>query len=63
VRRAADSAVVAEDLDGICVGSLLQFEANLTLDGRVQEAFSATIDHKFELRRPVSGGAQDAGTE
>src|ERR1019366_4878606 len=51
--------VITEDLDGICVGPLFQFEANLTLDGWVQKAFPAVVNREFELRRPVSDGAQD----
>ena len=37
--------------------------ANLALDGGVEKAFPAVVDGEFELRRPVSVGAQDAGTQ
>ena len=55
--------IVAEDLDGIYVGSLLQFEANLALDGGVQQAFPSVFNGEFELRRPVAVGAQYARSE
>jgi hypothetical protein len=55
--------VVAEDLDGVGVGSLLQLEADLALDRCAEKTLPAVVDCQFELRRPVSVGAQDARTE
>ena len=52
--------VVAEDRDGVGVGALLQFKADLALDGGVQQTLPGVFNGQHELRRPVAGGAQNA---
>ena len=46
--------IVAEDGDGVGVGTPLQFQANLALDGGVQQALPGVVDGQLELRRPVA---------
>src|SRR6266542_5808039 len=55
--------VVAEDLDGFRVGALFQFEADLPLDGRVQQSLPRIFYREFELRSPVTRLAQEARTQ
>ena len=52
--------VLAKDLDGFGVGALLEFEADLGLDGGVEQALPAVFDGEFEVRGPVAGLAEDA---
>ena len=48
--------------DGVGVGALLEFEAELALDGGVEEALPCVVDGEFELRGPVAGlGAEKRG--
>src|ERR1700722_20053188 len=55
--------VVAEDLGGVSVGTLLQFEADLALDGRVEEALPCIVDCELKMRGPVAWPAKNAGTQ
>ncbi len=51
--------IVLEDLDGFRIGAAFQLEADLALDGRVEQALPGVLDGEVELRRPVALCAQD----
>src|SRR5665213_3168112 len=55
--------IVAEDLDGVGIRALLQFQANLALNGRTEETFPGIVDGEFEMWCPITGRAKDAGAE
>ena len=55
--------ILAEDLNGLFVRAVFQFEADFGLDGGVEEAVVGVFDGLFEVRGPRAGGAQDAGAE
>src|SRR5579871_1463589 len=52
--------VVAENLDGVGIGSLLQLKSNLPLNRRVQQAAPCVVDGDFELWSPVPWLLEDA---
>ena len=51
--------IVAEDVDGLGVGAALQLQANLALNGGIQQALPRVVNGQFQLRRPIAGLAQN----
>ena len=51
--------VFAEDLDGLLVGAILEFQADLGLDGGIEQAIVGVRDGAFQVRGPVAGHTQD----
>ena len=47
--------ILAENLDGIGVGALLQFQADLRRDGAVEQTLPGVFRRQVQLRSPVAG--------
>ena len=51
--------ILAEDLDGVHVGALLEFQPNVGLNGEAEQPLVAILNREFEVRRPVAGRFED----
>ena len=47
--------ILAENLDGIGVGALLEFQADFRSDGAVEQPLPGVFRRQVQLRRPVAG--------
>ena len=47
--------ILAEDLDGLFVRALFQFQPDFGLDRRVEQALVGIFDRELEVRSPVAG--------